>query len=231
MTAKPKPKKAAAKKRTASTQRALPKNAKARNSHIFARDPLDYYVEPHEVDRALFAEHGFHGGIYDPACGSGRIIKAAQSAGAGVDKDGDCRIIGSDISPDRKRLDACVDFLSVRKLPSGSANIVCNPPFNKAEAFVLHALELVEHGKRVAMLLPLSWLCGFSRERPWMPESPLEAVYAISPRPSMLPGDLVEQGVGAGGGKTDFGWFVWRKGYLGKTELKFLNTTKYRWAE
>jgi len=41
----------------------------------------EHYVEPHWVSERLFQEEKFTGGIYDPACGFGRIVESAIDAG------------------------------------------------------------------------------------------------------------------------------------------------------
>ena len=42
----------------------------------------------------------------------------------------------------------------------------------------------------------------------------------------MPPGKVIEAGVKAGNGTKDFAWFVWKKGYGGEPEIKFMNTKK-----
>jgi hypothetical protein len=58
--------------------------AVSRNSHIWARDPHDWYVEDLWCSRRLFEEEKFHGEIYDPNCGWGRILRSAKDAGYAV---------------------------------------------------------------------------------------------------------------------------------------------------
>jgi hypothetical protein len=61
---------------------AFPSGAeRERKSHLWARDPDDWYVEPRWCDDALFAAIKFEGAIVDPCCGLGRILDAAKDAG------------------------------------------------------------------------------------------------------------------------------------------------------
>lgn len=192
---------------------------KIKNAHLWERDIHDWYVEPFECSSALFAVETFRGAIWDPACGIGRIVIEARHAGL--------KAIGTDIV---KRSELCVattDFLAATARAKFS-NIVTNPPFSIAEEFVQHALSIVRPGGKVAMLLPLVWMAGFSTKRHWLPTSPLRRVYPISPRPSMPPGAVIQAGQKPGNGTKDFAWFVWQSGYTGNAEIVFLNTSAYR---
>jgi hypothetical protein len=51
------------------------------NAHIWAKDPLGFYVEPEWCPRRLFEVEPFVGNITDPACGIGRIADAGRAAG------------------------------------------------------------------------------------------------------------------------------------------------------
>ena len=100
---------------------------KAKNAHLWERDPHDWYVEPRECSAALFASESFRGAIWDPACGLGRIVEEARRAGL--------KAMGTDIV---RRSDTCEsvrDFLGATP-DLRFSNIVSNPPFGLAERFV-----------------------------------------------------------------------------------------------
>ena len=59
-------------------------HATPRLAHNFARDPNDWYVEPRWCSIRLFEEEKFHGEIYDPNCGWGRVLRSAKDAGYAV---------------------------------------------------------------------------------------------------------------------------------------------------
>jgi hypothetical protein len=182
---------------------------RTRNSHIWARDPNDWYVEPEWCSLRLFQEEKCEGAISDPACGRGTIVISALKSGL-------CAA-GSDLV-DRgfdSTLTPC-DFLltDIR-----AVNIVSNPPFDLAAKFVEKALKLAE--RKVAMLLPAIWVQGDKRSR-WLQSTPLRRVYFITPRPSMPPGQVVEAGGKPGNGTTDYAWFVWLRGYDGAPEVRWL---------
>ncbi|MFT3728432.1 MAG: hypothetical protein QM759_11465 [Terricaulis sp.] len=193
--------------------------AKEKKAHLWERDKHDWYVEPYECSAALFAVEAFRGAIWDPACGVGRIVTEAQRAGLSA--------IGTDIV---KRSDVCTlrcDFLK-QQPDIKFSNIVSNPPFGVAEEFVQKSLTLVRSGGKVAMLLPLVWMAGFSAKRQWLPRSPLRRVFPLSPRPSMPPGAVIAAGETPGNGTKDFAWFLWQNGYSGTPEIVFLNTSAYK---
>lgn len=186
-----------------------------KQAHLWERDPHDWYVEPHECSTALFMVEDFQGTIWDPACGMGRIVQAARSVGHVA--------IGSDIVSRSDLCDRTSDFLERSHTPL-FRNIVTNPPFGLAELFVREALRILPKGGKLAVILPLVWLSGFSSKRNWLPQSPLKTVYSISPRPSMPPGRVIEAGVRPGNGTKDYAWLVWQKGHTGVASMKFLNT-------
>lgn len=190
---------------------------RAKKSHIWDRDPHDWYVEPKECSLALFRLEQLRGSVWDPACGMGRIVEAARETGLSC--------YGSDIV---KRSEFCSEILDFFKGNTSFdfKNIVSNPPLGCAEEFVLKALKITPFGGKVVMLLPLVWLTGFSSKRNWLPASPLCRLYPISPRPSMPPGEVIMAGERPGNGTKDFAWFVWCIGQSKAPEIVFMNTRK-----
>jgi hypothetical protein len=87
-------------------------------AHLWAKEVHGFYIEPQWCSERLFEVETFNGGIWDPACGIGRVADAARRAGY--------RTIATDlIDRGYPRLDARVDFLSAN--PPRAQNIVCNP--------------------------------------------------------------------------------------------------------
>lgn len=192
---------------------------KKKEAHIWKRDQHDWYVEPIECSLALFSIECILGPIWDPACGMGRILWSARQIGLSA--------IGSDVVARTKSIDFCADFLGEVDEPE-FRSIVSNPPFGVAEDFVRLAIDRAPLGGKVAMLLPLVWMAGFSTKRDWLPASPLRRIYPISPRPSMPPGAVIEAGIKPGNGTKDFAWFVWEIGFSGAPEIRFLNTKPFK---
>ena len=181
------------------------------SAHRWKRDALDWYVEPDWCDEALFQQVTFTAPIYDPACGLGRIVHAAHAAGYGA--------FGTDIV---SRSSYCVeerDFLDPLHTVCEVECIVTNPPFKHAVAFAEKALRVAKN--EVAFLLPARFIWGATRSR-WLAQTPLRRVLAIAPRPSMPSGGFILAGGKAGGGKEDFVWLIFERGYRGKPEFGWL---------
>lgn len=188
-----------------------------RESYLWTRDPLDWYVEPEWCSERLFAAEQFEGRIWDPCAGTGRIPAAARAAGH--------LAYGSDIET---RGHEHVQFLDFQMFILSSSrevvveNIVCNPPYKIARQFAETALAITL--RKVAMFLAANWVQGEARSQ-WLEATPLRRVYFICPRPSCPPGDIIKQGVVPGNGTSDFAWFVWEHGYQGRPEIAWLRRT------
>jgi hypothetical protein len=179
------------------------------NAHSWQRETHEHYVEPFWCSERLFAEEKFEQSIWDPCCGFGRIVDSAVKAGY--------LGIGTDIVDRGYRDFAGIhDFCTSPKHPV-SSDIVCNPPFNIAPQFAARALALECVGK-VAMIFPTARLNAAH----WLRETPLARVWLMTPRPSMPPGHTITAGEKPGGGKMDFCWLVWTKGYIGPATLQWL---------
>lgn len=182
------------------------------NAHIWAKHPESYYVEPRWCSERLFDDVKFTGPVFDPACGSGRIVRAAGGAGY--------EVTGADIV---RRAGLCnaieESFTRSLSIPKSRATIVSNPPYHKAVNLAQMALGAATH--EVALLLPSKWLYGDRRSR-WLEATSLWKVLALTPRPSMPPGPVIEAGIAPGGGREDFSWFIWKIGYAGRPELGWL---------
>ena len=176
--------------------------ARRKKKRLWDRHPEDWYVEPDWVNDCLFRHEEFIGRIHDPACGVGRIVRAARRAGH--------RATGSDIVTRARGFKVGSFFEQTRPVE----NICCNVPFRFAMAFTGHALNLAE--RKVALLLPTAWINGEARSR-WLSKTPLKRVWHITPRPSMPPGEVVMKATQSiSNGTTDYSYFVWEHGYTGE---------------
>jgi len=158
------------------------------------RSANDWYREPVWAIEGLLDVQRFSGLTLDPACGSGTIPTTFEARGLS------CH--GADLV-DRAGGDyAVMDFLTETRAGAVD-NVVTNPPFDLAEAFLSRALRLARH--KVAFLLRLSWLEG--RSRIWVYDStPLCAVHPFAARVSMPPGGM---DIEPKGGAVAFAWYVW----------------------
>lgn len=194
-----------------------PRGLKAR---IWARDELDWYVEPVRATEALLSVERFVGPIYDPACGGGNIVRTLLAAGYeawGTD-------ILQRVEPAPAWFDGAHDFLGEGRPPLSFTNIVMNPPFYRAkgaEAFIRKALALAS-GK-VAAFVDIRFIAGADRAAGLFADHPPARIWIITPRVSCPPGTYLAAGNKAGNGSSDWCWLVWdRTGPSAGTQMGWL---------
>jgi hypothetical protein len=174
--------------------------------HTLSERGDDRYETPDVAVHALLRVESLPQYLWEPACGSGRIVNVLRAAGHTV--------IGSDLVDygDPTHLYRR-DFLMELKAPDRCQAIVTNPPFKLAEEFVAHALDLCP---RVIMLLRLAFMeserrCGILEGRG------LARVHVFRKRLPMM------HRAGWEGRKANSGmafcWMVWDRSYTGPTTL------------
>ncbi len=173
---------------------------KARKAHIYTKDPHSYYSENVWCSERIFDVEAFTGTVHDPACGSGRVVRAARHHGLTA--------TGSDIVARSRDCDRVLNFLQDDHVHQ---NIVSNPPYHLCDnktnfIFVRHALA---HARwKAVLLLPLTWIASDERADWLENQSGLRRVWVLTPRPAMPPGLMLEEGMKASGGRVDFAWYV-----------------------
>lgn len=106
-------------------------------------------------------------------------------------------------------------------------NIVTNPPFKLATAFVKHALQMVcvcpgdPAGRKVAMLLKVPYLEGVERTEVF-DNAGFARLHVFRRRVSFLRGGVEPLSMNGRGGMIAYGWFVWEIGYTGAPTLHWL---------
>jgi hypothetical protein len=171
--------------------------------HPLAERGLDLYETPPAAVEALLRAEQIPHGVWESAAGRGAIVHVLRDRGHTV--------VASDIADHGFPLHFQRDFLTEVAMPPGVAAIVTNPPFQIAEQFVAHALELAP---LVIMLLRLAFLeserrCGILENRG------LARVHVFRKRLPMMHRDGW-QGRKANSGMA-FAWFVWERGHAGPT--------------
>ena len=106
------------------------------------------------------------------------------------------------------------------KFEAGSFDaIVTNPPYKHSLEFVEHALECVREGRFVCMFLKIQFLEGQKRKHFFLENPPVRVWVSSSRIKCAINGDFDANGQSA----ACYAWYVWQKGYKGKTELKWFN--------
>lgn len=166
----------------------------------------DFFPTPSWATKALVDHERFEGAIWECACGNGAMSKVLLEAGYEVQS--------SDLY-DRGFGEGGIDFLKHRRTV---ANIITNPPYNSAEAFLHHALDCAS--SKVALLLRLAFLEGKNRQTSIFASVPPARVWVFSERITFYPDGAVRKGSGT----TAYAWFVWDKHNGSSPELKWLKT-------
>lgn len=174
------------------------------------REPNDYYAtEPRAAELLLEVEE-FYPFIWECACGEGHLAEVFKAHGY--------HVTASDIV-DR-------GYGQVRDFLSYSFPVVCdiitNPPYKYAKEFVEHALDIIPNGNKVAMFLKLQFLEGKAR-RKLFEKYPPKTVYVASGRLLCAKNGEFEKMKAGGGSAVAYAWFVWEKGYIGDTVVKWIN--------
>lgn len=174
------------------------------------RAQRDFYATPPEAVVGLLEKECFNSAIWEPAAGMLHISKTLKNYGYYVfSSDIECRCEGIEK----------IDFLSVNSDEKYEGDIITNPPYSTAELFIKKALDLVQTGNKVAMLLRIQFLEGIKRRR-LFDESPPFKVYVFSRR--ITCGKNGDFDSSRNSNAMSFAWFVWKKGYKGKTVIDWI---------
>lgn len=172
------------------------------------READDWYVDPTWCTELLLGAIEVKGSVWDPCAGQGTIVAACTAAGL--------RAFGTDVNPKAPQIGE-LDFMGEHR--GAADNIIFNPPYRDAEAFIRRAIALAR-GK-VAVLLQEKF--PYSQGRYVLfKELPPAKVLFFSSRPSMPPGNLLRAGMKPEGGKINYLWFVWDRDHRGPTICDWL---------
>lgn len=163
----------------------------------------DFYPTPKWATHALIDNENFSGDIWECACGDGAMSDVLEHTGN--------QVVSTDLF-DRGYGETGIDFrIADRK----TANIVTNPPFHSAEAFVHSGIRNARD--KFALLLRLAFLEGGRRQKTIFSVSNPSRVWVFSERITFYPKGAVKKG----GGTTAYAWFVWDSSHTGPTELNW----------
>lgn len=196
-------------------QNSIYKTLGASNHTDEEREQDDYYAtDPIAIDKLLsMVELPQH--VWECACGAGHLSERLIEHGKTVFSS-DLRYRGYD-----KALTG-EDFLDASRVDyKEPCAIVTNPPYKYAKEFVEHALELLNDGDLCCMFLKLSFLEGKARKRLFM-QSPPRQVLVFSERILCAKNGEFERMRAGGGSAVAYAWFVWEKGYKGRTVVEWI---------
>jgi len=175
--------------------------------HALVERGADFYETPEVAVEALMRVEQLPHHIWEPACGSGNIVKVLREAGHAV--------WATDLNdhgcPDSE---VGIDFLTERQARFDIEAVLTNPPYKLADQFVGHALLLAP---KVIMLLRLAFLESKRRSHV-LDNGQLKRVYVFRERLPMM------HRVGWQGPRASssiaFAWFVWDRNYHGEAQTR-----------
>lgn len=175
------------------------------------REERDYYAtDPIAIDKLLSVEKPTSP-IWECACGEGALSERLKKYGY--------EVYSTDIVERRYKIDKKLDFLSVLSFgKTYPCDIITNPPYKYATDFVLHALELIDEGRKVYMFLKVLFLEGKDRYKRIFSVYPPKHIYVASERITCSKNAHDFNG----GGVVAYAWFVWEKGYKGETTISWI---------
>ena len=181
------------------------------------RQNEDFYATDPKATELLLELEKFNEFILEPCCGQGHISKVLTKNGY--------KVISTDLV-DRGYGIAPVNFLEYDFLTKNNGklnmDIITNPPYKYAKEFVERSLQLVEDGCKVAMFLKVQFLEGKAR-RELFEKHPPKRIWVSSSRLLCAKNGDFETMKKTGGSAVAYAWFIWEKGYTGKTELRWFN--------
>lgn len=150
--------------------------------------------------------------IWEPACGKGHISEVFRKEGTDV--------ISTDLID--RGYGQCGDEYDFLKssITKTDKHIVTNPPYKYAKEFVDKSLDMLEDGKLCCMLLKLTFLEGNKRYELFKKYPPKHLLVFSNRISCALGGDF--ENTSEKGGAVAYGWYIWEKGYRGKTMIDWI---------
>ena len=176
------------------------------------RQNEDYYATTPKAAELLLELETFNQNIWECACGEGHLSKVFEIKGYNVRS--------SDLM-DRGFGEIETDFLGIDNL-EWTGDVITNPPYKYAQEFVEKALQIIPIGNKVAMFLKLQFMEGKGRKNLFL-KNPPKTIYVSSSRLMCAKNAEFEKMVAGGGSAVAYAWYVWEKGFVGTTELKWFN--------
>lgn len=173
------------------------------------REENDFYAtEPKAIDLLCQVEK-FNEWILEPACGQGHLSKRLIEYGY--------QVYSSDLI--NRGYGMQYDFFETS---SWHGDIITNPPYKFAKEFIEKSLSIIPTGNKVAMFLKLQFMEGKARKELFKCHPP-KTIYVSSSRLLCAKNADFEGMIAGGGSAVAYAWYVWEKGYSGKTVLEWIN--------
>ncbi|WP_205908197.1 hypothetical protein [Rhizobium wuzhouense] len=188
----------------------------------------DLYETPIEAMRVLLALESFGLGVVEPSVGRGAILRPLEAAGYEV---AISDLVDRGTVTQHGEPQGVGDFLLSQgpsALWSHGPDIVTNPPYGVANAYIAHAIRTHRPGK-IAMLLNLNFLAGFDdADRCFvMDENPPSRIYVFTRRLPMMHRDGWEGNKASS--QMNTAWFIWERNLDGSYGQGFPEVIRIDW--
>lgn len=189
-------------------QNSIYKTLGASNHTNKDREQHDYYATDPKAAELLLELETFEN-ILEPSCGEGHLSKVFSDAGINVTSSD---LVDRGYGTQKSFFD----------YENWNGDIITNPPYKYGLEFVEHALKIIPDGNKVAMFLKLQFLEGKKRKKLFV-SNPPKTLYVSSSR-LLCAKNADFEGMRKGGGSAvAYGWFIWQKGFNGKTKIVWFN--------
>lgn len=174
------------------------------------REENDFYATDPKAMVELLKKEDFNPKIWEPSCGAGNLSKVMEKAGY--------EVRSTDLI-DRGYGQGGVDFFKCHEKWDG--DIITNPPYKYATEYILHALDLVNDGAKVALFLKITFLEGKTRYQKIFKENPPLKIYVATNRL-----ECGKNNKFTGQGMVCYAWFIWEKGNFDFPYIDWINTNE-----
>ena len=174
------------------------------------REEHDFYATDPIAAEKLLQNETFSHDIWECACGCKHLSNVFEKRGFNVRSSDIIDRGGNEV----------YDFLSIDNM-DWNGDIITNPPYSLALEFIERAINIVHEGHKVAMFLRLLFLEG-KRRGEFFRLHPPARVIAFSERILCAKGGDFDKMLKNGGSAVAYAWFIWVKGYKGKTKLSWI---------
>lgn len=158
----------------------------------YVRQANDAYWTPAWCTQALLDEVTFRGAIWEPAAGAGHIVEVLKA--------NKYKVFATDIASYGFAI-KIRDFLDKESYLIPPWHIITNPPYDKAEQFIRHALDYTKPSRsQVAMLLRHEYDCAASR-RDLFEHPAFHKKLILTRRPKWFDDKASP--------RHNFSWFIW----------------------
>lgn len=173
------------------------------------REMWDFYAtDPVALERFLDETKIELNNVWECACGQGHLAKVLDTR----------NLLGKATDLIKRDYGEQFNFFYNNEIWKG--DILTNPPYKDALKFCKHALNCVDEGSKVLMLMRIQFLEGKKRKS-FLQTSPPKYVYVSSSRLRLAKGGDFKKYNKASA--NCYAWYVWKKGYTGESIIKWFN--------